>query len=646
MVAGSGIGVPSVARPTIAPAIESPPFPRKNRPRPSGRRRPRRGTLEQPVNGRAYRSAWLFVAFPLLIAAFSVVRPAPLAAPDLQASFDGLSTVGLAQELARLYPDRSPGTPGSLGAARWVADRFRAYGLKHIEVDAFSATIPGRGRVLLRNLVARAPGRTGDAIVVMAHRDDTGSGPGANDNASGTAALIELARVYALARADHPIVFLSSDGGAFGALGARRFAEDPAARNVVAVVNLDSIAGRGPPRIELTGDEPRSPSPALVETAATRILEQTDTQAGRTSLLGQLTDLGFPFSFYEQAPLVGRGIPAITLTTAGNRPPPAFGDAPDRLDGRNLTRLGRAAQQLVGSLDKQLELARGTGSYLYVGQRFVRGWAIELCLIAALVPFLIGTVDLFALCRRRRVPIGPALRSYRSRLGFWLWAWLMFEFLALVGIWPGGASRPINPETGAAGDWPLLGLLLLAVLVLPGWIVSRSRIVPRRAPTAEEELAAHTATMLALGVVALLVVATNPFALLFVLPSLHAWLWLPNVRGARPAVRAAVLAAGWLGPLILLGSFAFRFGLGFDAPWYLAELFAIDYVPIVASLLVLCWLAGAAQLLALTLGRYAPYPAASERPPRGPLRNAIRALVLGVRARRRVTELERRALEG
>ena len=90
----------------------------------------------------------------------------------------------------------------------------------------------------------------------------------------------------------------------------------------------------------------------------------------------------------------------------------------------------------------------------------------------------IGIVDLYAFCRRRRIPIAPALRSYRSRAGFWLWALLVFEFLALVGAWPEGAAAPVNPETGAAGDWPVLGLALLGALCLPGWIVSRSRQTP------------------------------------------------------------------------------------------------------------------------------------------------------------------------
>ena len=78
--------------------------------------------------------------------------------------------------------------------------------------------------------------------------------------------------------------------------------------------------------------------------------------------------------------------------------------------------LGRAAQNLVGSLDAGLELAQGTTSYIYLGTRIVRGWAIELVLLTALLPFLIGAVDLFARCRRRRIPLAPAARSLRSRL--------------------------------------------------------------------------------------------------------------------------------------------------------------------------------------------------------------------------------------
>jgi hypothetical protein len=512
------------------------------------------------------------------------------------------------------------------------------------QVDGFTATVPGKGPKLLRNVWFSVGPADSDTIVVMAHRDDTGLGAGANNNASGTAALVELARAYGrppgappqISGPKHQIVFLSTDGGSFGGLGAERFVERfPNPDRIVGVINLDSIGGRGPPRIEIAGDQPRSPAAALVETAAARIVEQTGSNPGRTSALGQLTDLGFPFSLYEQAPFVGRGVPAITLTTGGDRPPASFGDAPERLSRKRLTTIGRSAQSLLGSID-EFGLVGGSRSYVYLGQRLVRGWAIELALVAMLLPFAVAAVDLFARCRRRRIPVLPAVRAYRSRLGFWLWAGLVFLFLGLVGVWPDGAPRPLDPETAAAAHWPVLGLLLLLALAAPGWLVARARLAPRRPATVEEELAGHTAAMLALGVVALLVVATNPFALLFLLPSLHIWLWLPQLRDRKPVARIGLFVAGLVGPFVLIGSFMFRFGLGLDAPWYLAELTAIGYVSIVALFLVLCWLAAASQLTAIAVGRYAPYPSASERPPLGPIRSTVRAVVLGIRGRRRV----------
>jgi hypothetical protein len=119
------------------------------------------------------------------------------------------------------------------------------------------------------------------------------------------------------------------------------------------------------------------------------------------------------------------------------------------------------------------------------------------------------------------------------------------------------------------------------------------------------------------------------------LPSLHVWLWLPQVRGAPLPLRLGVLAVGFAGPALLFGSFAVRFGLGWDTPWYLAELRAVGYVPFIVMPLLVVWLAGTGQLAALASGRYAPYPEAAELPPRGPLRRVLRGIVLAVRTRRR-----------
>src|ERR671923_63039 len=101
---------------------------------------------------------------------------------------------------------------------------------------------------------------------------------------------------------------------------------------LVAVLLLVALGGVGRPRLEIAGDTSRSPAASLVETAAIRIQEQTGSLPARPSALRQLLDLAFPFSLYEQAPFVSRGIPAITLTSGGDRPPAPVGDTPDRLD--------------------------------------------------------------------------------------------------------------------------------------------------------------------------------------------------------------------------------------------------------------------------------------------------------------------------
>src|SRR5437764_9479881 len=222
------------------------------------RRRARPGSVLRPVNGRLYRGTWLLVGLPLLVAAFSVARPTPLPRAFLPA-FDGQAAKQLATELVQ---DRDPNrSPGRLDAADWFREQLAPYGLP-VRTERFSAVIPGRAKVELQNLVAEAVGPAPGTIVVMAHRDNDGTGPGANDNASGTAMLIQLARAYGAPpgfpsgalHPNHTILFVSTDGGAFGSLGAAWFAaHSPLRHDVVAGVDLDSVGGPGRIRLELGG---------------------------------------------------------------------------------------------------------------------------------------------------------------------------------------------------------------------------------------------------------------------------------------------------------------------------------------------------------------------------------------------------------
>jgi alkaline phosphatase isozyme conversion protein len=613
------------------------------------RRRARPGSLERPINGRLYRGTWLLVGLPLLVLAFSVARPAALSPPTgLPPAFDTNAAAALAGQLSTQYPIRGVGSPGAVGAARWYSDQLSPYGFV-VRRQPFTTVVAGRGRIHGVNLLATTPGVSQKTIILMAHRDDAGTGPGANDNASGTAALLELARAYAPSaagkrvRLPYSILFLSTDAGVDGGVGAAWFAAHaPEARDAIAVLDLDAVAGARRPRVVFSGDTPRSATPGLLETVRAQIAGQTGLDPTRPSGLRQLIDLGFPYSRFEQGPFVSRGIPAVTLTTAPDRPTDGLGDDTAGIHRGRLGQIGRAAQNTLDALEQGVALTPGPGSYIFLGSRIVRGWAIELVLIACLLPFLTAAVDLFARCRRRRIRVAPALRAYRSRLAFWAWCGVIFALFTLLGAWPTGAARPPGLRDV---HWPQAALLGAAVLVFLGWIVARDRLIPRRPIAPEEVLAGHTAALLALGVVALLVVATNPFALIFVLPSLHLWLWMPQLREASRWVRALVLLAGFAGAGLLLWSFAGRYGLGWDAPWYIAWLYALGYAPAQGLVIGLGWLAGAAQLVAIAVGRYAPYPSAAERPPRGPLRELVRRAVLA-RRRRRASERARQALHG
>ena len=134
--------------------------------------------------------------------------------------------------------------------------------------------------------------------------------------------------------------------------------------------------------------------------------------------------------------------------------------------------------------------------------------------------------------------------------------------------------------------------------------------------------------------VALLVVASNPFSLVYLLPSLYAWLWLPQAHAASPLARAGLLVLGFAGPLLLLLSFSTRFALGYETPWYLLSLVAVGYTPWLAVALGLAWLGIAGQLAALAAGRYAPSPNGGRQQRRD-----------GLRLVRRATGEERDALE-
>ena len=168
---------------------------------------------------------------------------------------------------------RGAGTTGLEEAARYIARAFRGAGLKPaaggsylqefvIPADAPAALHSGLGGTRLANVVAVRPGRDralrGEVVVVGAHYDHLGLGGfgaldpdstgrvhnGADDNASGTAALLEIARRLGRERPARTVVLIAFSGEELGTLGSVYFVKHPLVEpvdSVYAMLNLDMV---------------------------------------------------------------------------------------------------------------------------------------------------------------------------------------------------------------------------------------------------------------------------------------------------------------------------------------------------------------------------------------------------------------------
>ena len=192
--------------------------------------------------------------------------------PRVQAIVDSISPERLgatikslaAFETRNLLSDTVSTTRGIGAARRWIFEQFKAASPR-LQVTFDEYTIPPAGRVtrevLLKNVMAVLPGKSPRRLYVSGHYDtiarnpdgtfqggdDNRLAPGANDDGSGTALVMELARVIARSGIDFDatIVFIALAGEEQGLIGATQHAKKAAVDGVVidAVFNNDIVGG-------------------------------------------------------------------------------------------------------------------------------------------------------------------------------------------------------------------------------------------------------------------------------------------------------------------------------------------------------------------------------------------------------------------
>lgn len=244
---------------------------------------------------------------------------------------------------------RHAGTPGARAAAVWLAGEMKRLGLDP-GAAGYCQGFSTYGEAPDFNVVGRLAGNeAAPRILLSAHYDGQGRHPngrifpGADDNASGIAALLEIARLVQQNRSGTAATgvdwtFIASGAEEIGQLGAREVLADAslAAANVTVAINLDMV-GRRP------GKTPRETQSAIGYLAlgeGSQTLVSAIEQAARRATVDviALDDFGDAKPAITDAHVFSQRLSTLLLSTALHEDHHRLSDTPDRLDFDQIAR--------------------------------------------------------------------------------------------------------------------------------------------------------------------------------------------------------------------------------------------------------------------------------------------------------------------
>jgi hypothetical protein len=303
-------------------------------------------------------------AFPAL------ALPPRRALAELPPVFSQKALLGHVSALASAdFDGRGLGTKGLDKAARYVADAFKAMGLvpggdggtffQRFRVESGPNGTP----VEAANVIAYIPGTKPEwkdqSALLTAHYDHLGRGwpdvhkgdegkvhPGADDNASGVAVMLELAR--ALAGGEKPkrsIVFIAFAAEEAKLAGSRHYVEHPLpfpVERMIGVVNLDTVGRLSDQKLSVLGTGTASEWQHIFRGA---------------SFVTGVESRNIPESIQssDQTSFIARGVPAVQIFTAAHGDYHRPGDTADKIDGAGLVKVAAFVKEAVVYLGERPE---------------------------------------------------------------------------------------------------------------------------------------------------------------------------------------------------------------------------------------------------------------------------------------------------
>ncbi len=277
-------------------------------------------------------------------------------------AFDGAAAMELVERQVAFGP-RVPGTTGHAAQLAWMIARLDSLA-PEVATDTFIHVTTGEDTLTLTNVVARFRPEETRRILLLAHWDtrpwsDAAPDssvhevpvPGANDGASGTAVLLELADIFAQAPPPVGVDLLLTDGEDYGPtpedmfLGAIRYAESLAEMEIRPVYGV---------LLDMVGDaDPLFPVEGYSAQYASVVVRKVWDSAERLGYSDLFPRRAGPPVGDDHIPLIEAGLPTANVIDFSYGPGHAYWHTPDdvpaHVSARTLGIVGQVITELVYS---------------------------------------------------------------------------------------------------------------------------------------------------------------------------------------------------------------------------------------------------------------------------------------------------------
>lgn len=140
------------------------------------------------------------------------------------------------------FGSKDPGTEALVNSFNWLKNQYEEWGYEDIQIDTFYYS----GHECYNLIVTKTGLVFPEEYLIVDGHYDTRNGPGANDNGTGTAIVLECARLLKDVDTDYSVRFIHFSAEEVGLIGSRHYVDEtvvPENHQIKLVFNIDAVGG-------------------------------------------------------------------------------------------------------------------------------------------------------------------------------------------------------------------------------------------------------------------------------------------------------------------------------------------------------------------------------------------------------------------